>query len=216
MSVFETYKKRRAVVEFDKSVVIPTGEIETMIARAWKVTPSKNNFMPYSIFVLGPEHQNYKDAIYQLCLSNETRIDGTDTALKYEHQDPFYANILSCSHLLVFTLRLEDKPNIFQKSAMLRGCKFEATHESTLQSGYSTASLETGMFADVLGGLAIENGYDVSHILCFERDLSYWSNMPFVTRTPLLLMPIGKAKRYKIPMASNRRPNLDRIVNFVS
>lgn len=216
MSVFETYKQRRAVVEFDRDVIIPQSELETMLAQAWEVTPSKNNFMPYSVFVLGPEHNNYKNSIYQLCLSNEAKNDGTDPAVKYQFQPPFYANILSCSHLLVFTLRLEDRPNISQQSAMLRGCKFEATQELTLNNGYSTASLEAGLFADVLGGLAIEKGYDVSHVLCFERDLLAWDELPFVTRTPILLMPIGKAKRYKPILTTNRRPNLDRIVNFVS
>jgi hypothetical protein len=166
--------------------------------------------------VLGPEHQDYKNSVYQLCLSNEARVDGTDTTAKYKGLLPFYSNILNCSYLLIFTLRLEDKPNPYQIDAINRGCKFEFTKEETLEAGYTGASLEVGMFSDVLGGLCLEHGIDVSAVLCFQRKVERWKDLPFVTRKPILLMTLGKAEAYKRTGPGNLRPNYDRIVNFIN
>jgi hypothetical protein len=220
--IYDTFKKRRAVREFDTNTDIPVSTVHDLLQKAWEVTPSKNNFMPYTIHVLGPEHQHYKNSIYQKCLANEGRADGTDVAKKYrknQNQDPkipFYRNIVTCSYLLIFTLRLEDQPNYYQRSMMANGCKFECTSEETLGNAHTVASLETGMFSDVFGGLCVESGLDVSSILCFQKKLDAWTDIPFVTRTPLLLVALGKAKQYKRRSYNNPRPNYDRIVNFVS
>jgi hypothetical protein len=220
--IYDTFKKRRAVIEFDTNADIPVSIVHDLLQKAWEVTPSKNNFMPYTIHVLGPEHQHYKNSIYQKCLANEGRADGTDVAKKYKKNQnqnpkiPFYRNIVTCSYLLIFTLRLEDQPNPNQLAMMSRGCKFECTREETLGNAHTVASLETGMFSDVFGGLCVESGLDVSSILCFQKDLAAWTDIPFVTRTPILIMVVGKANRYKHSGNNNKRPNYDRIVNFVS
>lgn len=214
--IYRTFKKRRAVKEYNSAANIPRSTIDTLLKQAWEVTPSKNNFMPYTIHVVGPERQDYKNAVYNLCLSNEARQDGTDVIKKYDGWLPFYSNILNCSYLLIFTLRLEDQPNPYQLDAMRRGCKFEFTKEETLESGYTGASLEVGMFSDVLGGLCLESGIDVSAVLCFQRKLEHWTALPFVTRKPILLMTLGKAQSYKRTGPGNRRPNYERIVNFIN
>jgi hypothetical protein len=213
--IYPTFRKRRAVKHFDTKAEVSPATIDLLLQKAWMVTPSKNNFMPYTIHVLGPEHQHYKKSVYLNCLSNEGRVDGTNTKQKYKNQAPFYSNILSCSYLLIFTMRLEDQPNLYQRDAMRRGCKFEWTSEETLNNGYPGASLEVGMFSDILGGLCLEKGLDVSSVLCFQRNLSTWTDLPFVNRKPILLMAIGKAKEYIFPQPTNRRPNFERIVNFV-
>jgi len=213
--IFEKFKKRRAVLEYDTASTVSRTMINNLLRQAWEVTPSKNNFMPYTIHVLGPEHQHYKNLTYQNCLNNEGRADGTDLVKKYAQHLPFYANILSCSYLLIFTQRLEDQPNPYQIDAMRRGCKFECTTEETLESGYVGAALEVGMFSDVFGGLCQENDIDVSSVLCFTRNLNAWSELPFITRKPLLLMTAGKAKVYKGANPMNLRPEFERIVNFI-
>jgi hypothetical protein len=214
--IYNTFKKRRAVIKYNSKADISKSTVDELLRQAWEVTPSKNNFMPYTIHVLGPEHQHYKNSVYQLCLSNEARVDGTDTTKKYKEGLPFYSNILNCSYLLIFTLRLEDQPNFYQVNAIKRGCTFVWTKEETLERGYTDASLEVGMFYDVLGGLCIERGIDVSAVLCFQRTLELWKDLPFVTRKPILLMTLGKAEAYRRTGPGNRRPNYDRIVNFVN
>lgn len=214
--IYNTFKKRRAVLEYDTAANIPRSTVDALLKQAWEVTPSKNNLMPYTIHVLGPEHQDYKKIVYQLCIGNEGKNDGTDTAMKYEHKLPFYANILSGSYLLVFTLRLEDKPNRYQINAMARGCRFECTREETLPAAYSGSALEVGMFYDVLGGLCVESGIDISAVLCFPRALENWSELPFVNRTPILIVTLGHAKNYVEKNLNNLRPNYNRIVNFIN
>jgi len=213
--IFETFKKRRAVLEYDTASNIPMAMINNLLRQAWQVTPSKNNFMPYTIHVLGPQHQHYKNLAYQNCLNNEGRSDGTDIIKKYAKYPPFYSNILSCSYLLIFTQRLEDQPNLYQIDAMRRGCTFECTKEETLEAAYTGAALEVGMFSDVFGGLCQEKSIDVSSVLCFSRNLDYWSEFPFVTRKPIMLMTAGKAKVYKGTNSINLRPEFERIVNFI-
>jgi hypothetical protein len=216
--IYDTFKKRRAVREFDPTANIPLSAVHTLLQKAWKVTPSKNNFMPYTIHVIGPDQQHYKNSVYQKCLANEGKKDSTDVIKKYQKnklREPFYKNILTCSYLLIFTLRLEDQPNPYQLEQMSRGCKFECTKEETLPSAYTGASLEVGMFSDVFGGLCAENKIDVSHVLCFPKDLAAWADLPFVSRRPILVMPVGKAKLYKPAQSTNRRPDYNRIVNFV-
>jgi hypothetical protein len=213
--IFRTFNRRRAVLEYNTTTKLPRATINMLLKQAWDVTPSKNNFMPYTVHVLGPRHQHYKNLVYQNCLNNEGRNDGSNPAIKYSQRKPFYANILNCSYLLIFTLRLEDQPTPYQIDAMRRGHKFEYTREETLEAGYAGACLEVGMFSDVFGGLCQEKEIDVSSVLCFTKNLNTWADLPFVTRKPILLMTVGKAKVYKGVNSSNLRPNYERIVNFV-
>jgi hypothetical protein len=217
-------KNRKDVVEYDSTVMISQDLIDSLLRRAWKVTPSKNNFMPYTIHVLGPEHKDYKNNLYLNCLSNEGYRDGVDSTDRYRNQGnlPQYSNILNCSYAFIFTQRLEDQPNKFQKNAISRGRNFEAVNESTLGSIYSGTSLEVGMFADAFSALCLENNIDVSYTLCFHKNLEHWGNLPFVKRDPLLIMTAGKGKTYRYDRAVkngrdhlNHRPEYERIVNFV-
>jgi hypothetical protein len=217
--IYDTFRKRKAVREFDTTADISINTVHGLLQKAWKVTPSKNNFMPYTIHVLGPDQQHYKNSVYRKCLANEGIRDGTDVEAKYKGQtlkEPFYRNITTCSYLLIFTLRLEDQPNQNQLDQLARGCKFECVREDSLESGTGVVQVEVGMFSDVFGGLCVESGLDVASVLCFSKDLADWADLPFVTRKPVLLMTIGKAKLYKPTLLTNRRPNYDRIVNFVN
>lgn len=216
MSIYQEFRKRKAVKEFDTTAVIPQAEVDLVLRQAWKVTPSKNNFQAYNVHVLGPSHQHYKNLVYENCLFNEGRADGVDASTRYSPTNkPFYSNILSCSYLLIFSMRLEDQPNRYHLNALARGHKFEAFTEQGLATMVPSVSLEVGMFSDVVGGLCMERGWAVSSILCFPTKMEYWTALPFLTRRPILLMPIGKALVYKGVDPRNRRPNYERIVKFV-
>jgi hypothetical protein len=216
MSIYLEYKKRQAVTEFDSTAYIHRSEIDRLLRHAWQVTPSKNNFMAYSIHVLGPKHEDYKNLVYQNCLAKEGAADRVDASTRYSStRKPFYSNILNCSYLLIFTMRLEDQPSLYHQDAMQRGHRFEAFDEETLDILVPSVSLEVGMFADVFGGMCVEQDLAVSHIGCFPTTMEEWKLLPFITRRPILLMTVGKAKQYKKPEPHNHRPNYNRIVNFV-
>lgn len=210
-------KNRRYVLEYDQTASISPHLINELLYKTWKVTPSKNNFMPYKIHIVGPGDREYKHLTYKNCLSNEGLADGIDNPVeeRYQHQLPDYANILSCSYLFIFTLRLEDKPNPVQKKAIRMGHNYEPADESLLDGCLSTASIEVGLFADCFSALCIKKGIDVSFTGCFHRDIDKWDDIPFVTRTPILIMTAGKSMKYKKVDKNNLRPDYSRIVNFV-
>lgn len=216
-------KKRKYVREYDKTAEIPESLVDSLLQRTWKVTPSKNNFMPYTVHVLGPQHQHYKDLVFLNCASNENKTDNDPEAVlkRYGKVPPNYANILSCSYLLIFTLRLEEDPNPFQKMLIERGHKYEAVDESRLHKLYPTASLEVGMFTDTFSALCLENNIDVSFTGCFRKELDTWKDIPFVTRKPILIMTVGKGKIYRQDFVKDSieeldlKPDYEKIVNFI-
>jgi len=71
MSIYLEYKKRQAVNEFDSTAYIHRSEIDRLLRHAWQVTPSKNNFMAYSIHVLGPKHEDYKNLVIKKNLAKD-------------------------------------------------------------------------------------------------------------------------------------------------
>ena len=79
------FTNRKHVDAYDNSVDIEKEVIESF-NEAWKVTPSKQNFMPIA-YVIGPDAWNgYK--LY-VCLRNESNVDNvTDKELmkRYEHR----------------------------------------------------------------------------------------------------------------------------------
>ena len=119
-------------------------------------------------------------------------------------------------------MRLEDKPNNYQKRKIQQGFNFEPLSESGLKDIESSTSVEIGMFADTFSALCIEQGLNVSYTLCFKKHLDYWKELPFVTRRPIFLMTVGKGKVYhqdvlisKNVQLDHLRPEYERIVNFV-
>ena len=63
MNTFNLLEKRRHVREYrtDKH---PSYEIiEKLLWKTWKTTPSKNNFMPYNCYVLGPDKSEVVDSV---------------------------------------------------------------------------------------------------------------------------------------------------------
>jgi len=215
-------KKRKFVREYDATADIPESLINSLLQKTWEVTPSKNNFMPYTIHVVGPEHQNYKVSAFRNALSQEGIGDNVNDPLttRYSQNLPNYANILSCSYLLIFTMRLETDPNPFQKLLISRGHKYEAVDESRLNDHFPIASLEVGLFTSVFNSLLLENNIDSSLIGCFHRDVEKWKDVPFVKRMPIILMTVGKGKVYIDDIKEglqkqDLRPNYERIVNFV-
>lgn len=217
-------QKRRYVREYDANANISPNLIDSLLQKTWKVTPSKNNFMPYTVHVVGPEHQRYKELVFLNCASNEGLSDGIENPLeeRYKEHPPNYANILSCSYLFVFTMRLEEKPNPFQQMLIQRGHRYEAVDESRLDNLYATASIEVGLFADCFSALCLQNDIDVSFVGCFHKDLDKWKDIPFVTRKPILIMTAGKGLKYRDEIAKDSdiekldlRPDYNRIVNFV-
>ena len=218
--IYETLQTRRFVRRYDNTVDIPESLIDSLLKKTWEVTPSKNNFMPYSVHVIGQgsENQKYKDLAYLNCLGNEAKADNVDinniVAERYSGGYlPFYSNILSCSYLLIFTTRVETILSPHQQDAVKRGRNFEALDVSRLNH---SSSFEMGLFVTAFSGMCLENQLNVSLIGCLPSNLSKWKDFPFITNQPRMIMTVGKAKSLlKQVRPDDLRPNYDRIVNFI-
>ncbi len=201
------YYKRRHVLEFKDK--IPDKElVNSLLQRTWKVTPSKNNFMAYTVHVF--TSKSTKNLIYNMCNANEKQLNANSTT---EGQ---YQCILTAPYVLLFTQRLEDKPNKKQQHLIDKGVYYEAVDPNELANMYDTCCIEVGMFAKTLTGLCLENDLDVSYTKCFSQDCKDWiETLPFINRHPIMIMSIGKGKKYRERKLDDLRPNFERIINWV-
>ena len=216
--------KRKHVMEFDRTATPPSKSlVDSLLQRAWRVTPSKNNFMPYKINILGPEHQAEKDHLYQKSLGSEKYANANNPLENSEDQlsRPAYACIASCAYLLIFTDRWEDKPNPFQKQEWNKGVFHAPMTLEGVRSIGETVSLEVGMFATAFAGLCVDHGIDVSYTLNFRRNLDVWKDTWFINDRPMLFMSIGTAKTYREDLKKyglyegDLRPDYNRIVEWL-
>jgi len=196
MSIFDTYEKRHHVYEYHKKN-IPDEVVKELLYKAWKISPSKNNFMPYQVSVIGPNQQDIKDKMWEKCAFNHKRIeedrferksgDGVEyttqrgNTAKYEFKiNRAYNHVRYNSHLIVFSARI-CKPNKYMERMIENeGHYAEQCEIKEVGNLRATTSFECGLFAAHLAGLCIEQGIDTSYNHCFPGDKDLYRNMPFL------------------------------------
>ena len=110
----KTFIDRRHVYAYDNNVDIKK-DFFTSLEEAWKVTPSKQNFMPYKIHIIGPDAQEYKDKLYAICLRNEGKVDTLSDEQLIERcmqGSPSYHSNTKSTYDLIITRRLVTKPTV--------------------------------------------------------------------------------------------------------
>jgi hypothetical protein len=215
----DIYKKYKYVKEYDQSADIPESFMSELLERTWKVTPSKNNFMPYKVHVLGPDQQDLKNKIYEKAWQHEYK---QEVQHRPDGKLPRFHNIVSCSYLLIFTQRTEDQPNPYQKHMIDLGRNYSQINPARIDEHYTNSLLEIGMFCNTLAALCLEYRIDISHTLCFPKKLENWkeAEWEFLDRRPDFMMTIGKGLTYIRDTyigleVLDTRPDYARIVNFV-
>ena len=217
-------------------------QIKKSLHTAWLQTPSKNNFMPYKVHILGPQFVKEKQEIYWLCLGQETKADGNPITsrsdlLDYDKEKSpstkkgkldrlsgrsDYQNIISAPYVLIFTQRVEDTLNDVQKWKISKGRVFEqmATHGNKKSSAKITALLEIGMFSTNFASECLAANIDISHTLCFPSNRKDWPQeyFAFLDDNPLLIMTAGMGENYRSTkeQTGDQKPDFDRIVNIIS
>ena len=78
MTQLQLLNRRQHVMSYDTDNVPEKQLIEDLLWKAWKVTPSKNNFMPYHCNVLGPERVAEKHSIWMKSVKNKKEINETN------------------------------------------------------------------------------------------------------------------------------------------
>lgn len=217
----EIFKKRKHVREYDTSVEISSELIDSLLRKAWSMTPSKNQFMPYKAHVLGNEHKEYKDIVLNICSSHDAGMSGGWPDMQI---NPEFLHMKTCSHMIVFTLRHDQKPNEEMFMRMLRGRIYEQSSSESLNMFPENAFLELGFFVNMLTGMCLENGIDISYTRCFSGDISVWNSagLTFIEDSPMLVLTMGKGITYRVDIAkkygwldTDLKPEYERIVNFI-
>ena len=211
------FTNRKHVDAYDNSVDIEQ-EVIKSFKEAWRVTPSKQNFMPYKIHVIGPDAQEWKNKLYAHCLRNEGTIDNlSDEQLieRYQYRPPSYHSITNCSFALIITQRVVTKPNVRQQKRSAKGHVAEQMDVNQQDALNSIVSFEVGLFCNALQYYLLQKNIDSCYTGCFRNDLNTWKTLPFVTETPIMIMTIGKGIRFAERDPENDRPDLDEIVNIV-
>jgi len=216
-------EKYKYVLEYDSTANITKDTIESMLEKTWKITPSKNNCMPYSIFILGPDKQESKNEVYKLCIKNEEISNGIPDIEKVRYQNfkPRFWNVVSCSYLLIFTPRVETQPNPWQIHRMQQGNVYDQMSEEKIHNVAAISAIEIGMFINTFAYFCLEKNIDVSHTMCFSNNVKDWQNISKdIKYPPTILMSVGKGLRYRQPTHDlieqlDLKPNYERIVNFI-
>jgi len=221
MNIDDILKKRKHVYEFESEIIPSKDLINSLLKRTWKVTPSKNQFMAYTIHIVGPNEKSIKESIYNICTTNEAQTNTNNTTIDKPRLNENLLCLLTAPYNLIFTNRLENEPNKEQEYLISKGVYYEAVDPKKFETLYSTNSIEVGMFAKILTTLCLENNLDVTYTKCFSANYKDWiKTIPFVKTSPIMIMSIGKGKTFKEPKKYNGeitdlRPNFERIINWI-
>lgn len=189
-NIFDTLEERHHVLRYkDKNV--EDDLLAKLLYKAWKISPSKNNFMPYSVNILGPGDKR-KEIIYHKVVGNHKYYDEkglrTDTKanptmkVKYNFEpNPSYLHVLENSHLIIVASRVCPEPNLFYKEKVaLEGHYAEQCEKSMVRDIAESTSFEVGLFAQALTALCIEQGIDVSYCACLPKNETKWMDTPWL------------------------------------
>ena len=218
--IHEVLKKHKHVMEYDvETDIIKKSVIEHLLWEAWDITPSKNNLMPWHVFVIGPNNEKYKSIVYNICSNNEDRTNGVN---EYADNDyirgriPAYENIISCQYLLMMTQRVSGPLNDYQQKQVKNGVVYDTLTKEDIKKNENIIDMECGIFSANFRALAIEKGIDTSYTLCFNKKLKYWKELPFIDMPVTLIMTIGRGKKYRKDIGyKDPKPDFERIVKFI-
>ena len=212
MSIFDTMEKRHHVVKY-KPEPVPEKIVKDLMYKAWKISPSKNNFMPYNVNVIGPHNQEEKTKVWNMVVDNHKFYEEIGNASfnkhlahKYEFKiNPNYEHVRFNSHLIVFTSRVCPEPNAYYKRMVEhRGHYAEQCDKDMVIDLAEATSVEVGLFASHLSGLCIENNIDVSFCACIRKNIDQWKEFPYLwydkdnqLARVHLIMSIGYGEHYR-------------------
>lgn len=232
--------KYRYIMEYDTNDVPSEHLIKQCLHEVWETTPSKQQFMPYNVHVLGPGDQKRKSKLYykSLVREYETNKDRYDVDVNdsiavekamLDHRDvPQYLNFKTAPYILLFSQRVS-KLNPFNKYMADRGWNFEQADDSWIVEPWrknrasGLALIEMGMFSQAFSNLCLMHGIDISHTRCLPTEMEFWQEpeFDFLDTPPQLIMSAGRGIKTRrqfypeITYGSDHRPDFNEVVKFV-
>ena len=227
MSTFDLLEKRRHVRKYKTDKHPPKELIEKLLWKTWKTTPSKNNFMPYNVHVLGPDKVDEKVLVWNKSVANHVKMEDEAVRDGYNSKvqgfaNPYYEHVKYNSYLLVFSSRVCEKPNAYYERQIKTGHFAEQLYPEWVERIVDTAATEVGMFISNMSMYCLEENIDVSYTSCFPRDIKKWTDIPYVEYRPLLFMSLGYADRYRYEDLEERgelqddiKPDIDKVIKWI-
>ena len=167
-------------------------KIEGALYKAWKTTPSKNNAMPYKVYVW--RKQEDLDRLFKLAVENN--INQKTREVSY---NPYFDHIKTAPYLLTIHQR-ESKPNKYHKRTIINeNIWYEWADKKDFKFAHIGTTLECGMFLANLTCYLLEEGIDVSYNGCFSHNADDWLNIGLeqVRTKPIIMMSMGYADKYR-------------------
>ena len=203
-SVMDVIGKRKHVYVYKEDDIPDISDVREILLKAWQITPSKQNIMPYKVSVLGPDQRATKLKIYDKVVGNHVHMEeeglkeGAITHVSNKI-NPHYRHVLDNPYLLVFSQRVctDADINPFYQRQIDQGHFMEQASENWVERIKSSTSVEAGLFAQNVAAFCLDKDIDYSFTVCFPGDVKKWANIPFIEHSVLLLMSIGKAETYR-------------------
>ena len=228
VEIFHVLKNRRHVNEYDTDNIPEKQVIEDLLWKSWKVTPSKNNFMPYHCNVLGPDKVEEKNKIKLISAIHKDRTDQFDSYYFHpnrskfvDKKNPYFRHLASAPYMLVFTQRLCTPNEYYRKAKEKNGDFYDQMHEHKLDEIMSTTALEVGMWMANLSAFALEKGLNTSVIKCYPGARSSWRDFDWIKHTIVCIATIGKAKTLRresmteIEKEDDKKPEPEEIIKWI-
>ena len=217
--MIEKYLQRKHVVKY-KPDIISDDKIKSLLQKTWQLTSSKNNYMPYSVHVLGPDKTTEKEKIFKKCIDKQNESEKNANANRKE-LGWNYKHVKQNSHLLIFTARV-CKPNPYNERQIEKGHFVSETSEAIVNSLGTCAPIEIGMFAQNLTNFCMLEDIDVSFCVCFSKNRHDWKEFPFIKNTLVMMMSLGygeqyywdKLKSHGVRHEDNLKPEIDEVVKW--
>ena len=207
MTVIENLLSKRKQVRWYEEEKYPSKDtVNELLKKTYELVASKQDLIPYSVKVLGPDKKVEKEEFY-----NHSK--GTA-----EGENKGNWNIFA-PYVICFQYRLVDKPNGHVKRKIDKGAKFPACLPKSSRQNKNTL-IEVGMFASILTALCLENNIDVSYLLCFD---GHRDKLSFTDDNMILSMQLGYKKQVspeEMPKAFNKpddeyKPEVNDIISWI-
>ena len=214
MKLLKLLDKRRHVWHFDTERVPSQDLVKECLHKAWKVTPSKNNFMPYHVNVIGPEQQELKDKVHALSRYNKKRTNERANVnnipnFSEDGSNPNFLFYSTVPYLLIISQRVA-QPNPYIADAIItQNDIYEQMHASMFGNFQTTAAVEIGMFMQNATAFLLEQGIDTTYIKCYPAELELWKDFPFVEGPEMLLAGLGYCKTARRDAMTNEQKKQD-------
>ena len=217
--ILHLLSKRQHVMAYDTEDIPEKQLIEDLLWKVWKVTPSKNNFMPYYCHVLGPDKVDEKNKIW---LKSAVFKDSTDKthSRNLKDKNPYLKQLSTAPYLLLFTQRVCE-PNEYYRKTVEKGDYYEQMHEDKLDNIVDTTHLEVGMWMSNLSAFALEKGLNTSIIKCYQSAVSNWKDFSYIKYPVICIATIGKAKTLRrevmtdVEKKDDKKPEPEEIIKWV-